>query len=44
MNSNLRFLIDVNIGIKVEQYLKDNGIDILCVRDINPMMTDKEIN
>jgi predicted nuclease of predicted toxin-antitoxin system len=44
MNSNLRFLIDVNIGIKVEQYLKDNGFDILCVRDINPMMTDKEIN
>mgnify|MGYP000206361270 FL=1 len=43
MNSNLRFLIDVNVGIKVEQYLKDNGFDILCIRDINPMMTDKEI-
>ena len=43
MNSNLRFLIDVNIGIRVEQYLKENGFDIQYVRDINSMMTDKEI-
>ncbi|MDH7555004.1 MAG: DUF5615 family PIN-like protein [Spirochaetota bacterium] len=43
MNKQLRFLIDVSVGKKVEQYILDMGYDILCVRDINPKATDKEI-
>lgn len=44
MNSNeLKFLIDVGVGKKIEGYLKLRGFDIKAVRDINPCMKDEEI-
>lgn len=40
---NLRFLVDVGVGRKVEQWLLEQGYDIKSIRDVDPRMTDKEI-
>jgi len=42
-SSELKFLVDVGVGKKVEQYLKDEGYDTKAVRDIDPQMEDKDI-
>jgi len=41
-DSVLRFLVDVGVGKKVENYLKLH-YDIKCVRDIDPKMSDGNI-
>jgi len=41
--SELKFLVDVGIGKKVEAYLKSQGYDTKTVRDIDSRMEDKEI-
>ncbi len=39
----LKFLVDVGVGRKVEEYLQTHGYDTKSVRDINPSMQDKDI-
>ena len=41
--SNLKLLIDVSVGTGVESYLRNNGYDILSVREENPRATDETI-
>lgn len=41
--NNLRFLIDVGVGIKVEEWLQEHGFDTNTIRNINIRMADKEI-
>ncbi len=43
MAATLKFLIDVGVGKKVENWLAENGYDIKCMRDINPKAHDSEI-
>lgn len=38
-----QLLIDVNVGKAVEQWLRDNGYDIVAVRDIDPSLADSVI-
>ena len=40
---DLRFLIDVGVGRRIEQYLTKEGYDTKAVRDIDPCMEDEEI-
>lgn len=40
---NLKFLIDVGVGKKVERWLANQGYDTTSVRDIDPRLPDKEI-
>ena len=40
---NLKFLIDVGVGKKVERWLSNQGYDTTSVRDIDPRLPDKEI-
>lgn len=40
---DLKFVVDVGVGKKVEQWLRKQGYDIKSMRDINPRMSDKEI-
>lgn len=40
---SLKFLIDVGVGKKVEQWLHSQRYDIKSIRDIDPKMPDKEI-
>lgn len=40
---NLKLLFDVGVSKKAEIYFKENGFDVLAVRDINPFMADKDI-
>jgi predicted nuclease of predicted toxin-antitoxin system len=40
---NIKFLVDVNIGRSVEEWLLANGYDMKAVRDINPRMLDRDI-
>ena len=40
---NLRFLIDVGVGKKVERWLHGRSYDVKCVRDVDARMPDKEI-
>jgi predicted nuclease of predicted toxin-antitoxin system len=40
---DLKFIVDVGISKKVEQWLQNHGYDIKSIRDINPRMSDKEI-
>lgn len=40
---NIKFLVDVNIGRSVEEWLLENGYDMKAVRDINPRMLDRDI-
>jgi predicted nuclease of predicted toxin-antitoxin system len=42
-HSGLRFLIDVGVGKKVEDFLDKSGYDILSARQINPRISDSEI-
>ena len=39
----IRLLVDVCVGRNVERWLRENGYDILCVREINPRMKDREV-
>ena len=39
----LKFLVDVGVGKKVEQFLKSGGYSIISVREINPRMSDEDI-
>jgi len=39
----LKFLVDVGVGKKVEDFLYKSGYDVLPVRKINPSMSDSEI-
>lgn len=39
----IRLMIDVNLGIGIEDYLKSQGYDVVTVRSINPSMDDEEI-
>ena len=39
----LKFLVDVGVGAKVEEYLIDNNYDIKTVRSIDQRMPDQEI-
>lgn len=39
----LKFLVDVGVSKKAEQWLQKQGYDTKNVRDINPRMPDKEI-
>ena len=41
--SDLKFLVDVGVGKKVEDFLYKSGYDVLPVRKINPRMNDAEI-
>ncbi len=42
-SSELKFLIDVGVGGRVEEYLKKRGFDIKTVIDFDPRMPDEEI-
>jgi predicted nuclease of predicted toxin-antitoxin system len=39
----VKFLTDVGVGKKVEDWLVENDYDIKTIRDLNPRMTDQEI-
>ncbi len=39
----LKFLVDVNVGRKTQQYLIKAGHDTVCVREVNARATDEEI-
>lgn len=41
--SELKFLVDVGVGKKVESYLFENGYDFKSVREIEHRMKDSEI-
>ena len=41
--SKLKFLVDVGVGKKVEEYLLVNGYDTKAVRSIDQRMPDQEI-
>jgi len=43
MSAKLKFLVDVGVSRKVEQWLRKHGYDIKSVRDIDPRMSDKGI-
>ncbi|MBF0100832.1 MAG: DUF5615 family PIN-like protein [Desulfobacterales bacterium] len=43
MNSELKFLVDVGVGKKVEEYLKIQGYETKSVRDIDARMSDEDI-
>ena len=43
MKTRLKFLVDVGVGKKVENWLITNGYDVKSVRDINPKANDSEI-
>lgn len=38
-----RFLVDVCVGKKVEDWLVENGFNVKTVRNINPQMKDREV-
>ncbi len=40
----MKFLSDVSVGKKTEEYLKIKKYDVLCVREIDPKAEDKEIS
>jgi predicted nuclease of predicted toxin-antitoxin system len=42
-DTTLKFLIDVGVGKLVEQYLFNNGHEVVSVRDLDPRMPDEEI-
>jgi predicted nuclease of predicted toxin-antitoxin system len=42
-SSELKFLVDVGVGRKVEEYLHNQGYDTKAVRDIDSRMQDIEI-
>jgi len=42
-SSEIKFLVDMGVGKRVEDWLLKNGYNIKGVRNINPKMTDKEV-
>lgn len=42
-SSELKFLVDVGVGKKIEEYLKQQGYDTKIVRDIDIRMADEDI-
>lgn len=40
---DLKFLVDVGVSKKVEDWLRNQGYDVKCVRDMDPRMPDMEI-
>lgn len=40
---SLRFLIDVNVGLSVVNWLRKQGYDVAAVQEINPSMRDQDI-
>ena len=42
-SEEIKFLIDVGVGKKVEDFLNNEGFNIRAIRDINPRMNDKEV-
>jgi len=41
--SQLKFLVDVGVGRKVEGWLRENGYDVSAVRNIDPKTKDVDI-
>jgi predicted nuclease of predicted toxin-antitoxin system len=41
--NKLKFLVDVGVGKKVEEWLKENRYDVKTVRSIDPKAKDTEI-
>ena len=41
--NNVKFLVDVGVGKKIENWLRENGYDTRAVRDIDPNAHDAEI-
>jgi predicted nuclease of predicted toxin-antitoxin system len=41
--SKMKFLIDVGVGRKIEQWLIENGYDVRTVREIDPSARDIDI-
>lgn len=41
--TGLRFLVDIGVSKKVEEWFLENGYDMKSVRDINPRMDDDKI-
>jgi predicted nuclease of predicted toxin-antitoxin system len=39
----MKFLVDVGVGKKVENWLKENGFDVLSVRNIDSRAKDSQI-
>lgn len=39
----MRLLIDVGVGLSVERWCRQEGFNVLAVRDLNPAMPDSEI-
>jgi predicted nuclease of predicted toxin-antitoxin system len=39
----MKFLVDVGVGKKVENWLRGNGFDVLSVRDIDSRAKDSQI-
>jgi predicted nuclease of predicted toxin-antitoxin system len=39
----MKFLLDVGVGKKVEHWLRENGFDVLSVRDIDSRAKDSQI-
>jgi predicted nuclease of predicted toxin-antitoxin system len=39
----VKFLVDVGVGKVVEMWLRSNGYDVLCVREVNSRAKDTEI-
>jgi predicted nuclease of predicted toxin-antitoxin system len=39
----MKFLVDVGVGKKVENWLRGNGFDVLSVRDIDSCAKDSQI-
>ena len=39
----MKFLIDENLGIKVSEFLRDLGFDIVSITELSPGITDKEV-
>lgn len=42
-SSELKFVVDVGVSKKVEEYLQDQGYDTRTVRAIDTRMSDEEI-
>jgi len=42
-NKDLKFLIDVGVGKKVENWLSAQGYDIKSIRELDPRMPDEKI-
>jgi predicted nuclease of predicted toxin-antitoxin system len=42
-STEMRFLIDVGVGVVIEKYLRGEGYDTKAVREIDPRMEDEEI-